>query len=73
MANIILTPDKPIYDGGSWHVEGMKNESIVSTGIYYYHSENISESKLEFRRATEFEFSYEHAASKFEDNYHYPG
>jgi hypothetical protein len=22
LANIILTPDKPEYDGGSWHVEG---------------------------------------------------
>jgi hypothetical protein len=24
LANIILTPDKPKYNGGSWHVEGMK-------------------------------------------------
>jgi hypothetical protein len=22
LANIELTPDKPEYDGGSWHVEG---------------------------------------------------
>ncbi|KDQ59194.1 hypothetical protein JAAARDRAFT_33923 [Jaapia argillacea MUCL 33604] len=51
MANIILTPENPKYEGGSWHVEGMENERIVSTGLYYYHSSNISESKLGFRQA----------------------
>ncbi|KDQ58993.1 hypothetical protein JAAARDRAFT_154178 [Jaapia argillacea MUCL 33604] len=51
MANIVLTPDKPKYPGGSWHVEGMENERIVATGIYYYTSTNISESKLGFRTA----------------------
>lgn len=49
LANILLTPEKPVYEGGSWHVEGMKNESIVSTGIYYYDQENITQSKLSFR------------------------
>jgi hypothetical protein len=38
LANIVLTPEKPTYPGGSWHVEGMKNEHIVASGIYYYHS-----------------------------------
>ncbi|KDQ59187.1 hypothetical protein JAAARDRAFT_33915 [Jaapia argillacea MUCL 33604] len=51
MANIVLTPENPKYEGGSWHVEGMENERIVSTGLYYYHSSNISESKLGFRKA----------------------
>ncbi|KDQ59185.1 hypothetical protein JAAARDRAFT_192720 [Jaapia argillacea MUCL 33604] len=51
MANIVLTPENPKYEGGSWHVEGMENERIVSTGLYYYHSSNISESKLGFRNA----------------------
>ena len=32
VAEIHLTPDKPKYEGGVWHVEGMKNEDIVSTG-----------------------------------------
>jgi hypothetical protein len=50
LANIILTPENPRYKGGSWHVEGMKNEAIVATGIYYYESENISESRLAFRK-----------------------
>ncbi|GJE86998.1 DUF4246 domain-containing protein [Phanerochaete sordida] len=49
LANIILTPDKPRYKGGSWHVEGMVNEAIVSSGIYYYDEDNITESALAFR------------------------
>ncbi|TCD63734.1 hypothetical protein EIP91_004985 [Steccherinum ochraceum] len=49
LANIHLTPEKPTYPGGNWHVEGMLNERIVSTGIYYYDSDNISDSQLQFR------------------------
>ncbi|KAG9012310.1 hypothetical protein FRB90_006720 [Tulasnella sp. 427] len=49
LANIILTPEKPKYPGGSWHVEGMVNERIIASGIYYYDSENITESRLAFR------------------------
>ncbi|MET7369127.1 DUF4246 domain-containing protein [Streptomyces sp. NPDC005566] len=51
LATIHLTPDKPEYSGGSWHVEGMLNERIVSTGIYYWDSENITDSRLSFRAA----------------------
>lgn len=51
IANIIITPDNPEYYGGVWHVEGMLNERIVASGIYYYMSENISESLLSFREA----------------------
>lgn len=51
LATIRLTPDKPEYPGGSWHVEGMLNERIVSTAIYYWDSENITESRLSFRTA----------------------
>ena len=28
LVNIHLTPEKPLYEGGSWHVEGMGNESM---------------------------------------------
>ncbi|KAJ7764885.1 hypothetical protein B0H16DRAFT_1526075 [Mycena metata] len=49
LANIHLTPEKPDYAGGSWHVEGMTNENIVASGIFYYDEENITESKLAFR------------------------
>ncbi|MGW6705818.1 DUF4246 domain-containing protein [Streptomyces sp. NPDC054956] len=51
LATVHLTPDEPEYAGGSWHVEGMLNERIVSTGIYYWDSENITESRLGFRAA----------------------
>ncbi|MFE6835068.1 DUF4246 domain-containing protein [Streptomyces sp. NPDC057705] len=51
LATVHLTPGKPEYPGGSWHVEGMLNERIVSTGIYYWDSENITESRLGFRAA----------------------
>ena len=51
LANIELKPENPRYPGGSWHVEGMKNEKIVASGIYYYCSDNITESHLEFREA----------------------
>ncbi|MCQ4205950.1 DUF4246 domain-containing protein [Streptomyces longispororuber] len=51
LATIHLTPERPEYPGGSWHVEGMLNERIVSTGIYYWDSENITESRLSFRTA----------------------
>ena len=57
LANIHLEPSEGPnavagggqYHGGSWHVEGMRNEHIVATGIYYYQQENITESKLAFR------------------------
>ncbi|CAM5640810.1 hypothetical protein STANM337S_06329 [Streptomyces tanashiensis] len=51
LATLHLTPDEPEYAGGSWHVEGMLNERIVSTGIFYWDSENITESRLSFRAA----------------------
>ncbi|MEU9532027.1 DUF4246 domain-containing protein [Streptomyces sp. NPDC048213] len=51
LATIHLTPEKPEYAGGSWQVEGMLNERIVSTGIYYWDSENITDSRLSFRTA----------------------
>ncbi|KAJ7159169.1 hypothetical protein C8R43DRAFT_994974 [Mycena crocata] len=52
LANIHLTADNSEYKGGSWHVEGMLNEHIVSSGIYYYEENNISDSRLAFRVTT---------------------
>lgn len=49
LANIELTPDSPIYEGGSWHLEGLPTENIIATGIYYYEIDNITESTLNFR------------------------
>ncbi|KAG9042774.1 hypothetical protein FS837_010393 [Tulasnella sp. UAMH 9824] len=54
LANIHLTPEKPEYPGGKWHVEGMANERIVASGIYYYDSENITESQVAFRQPVSF-------------------
>ncbi|KAJ3036558.1 hypothetical protein HK097_003806 [Rhizophlyctis rosea] len=51
LASIHLTPSNPTYPGGVWHVEGMDNEHIVASGIYYYDVSNITESKLSFRAA----------------------
>eukprot|EP00658_Telonema_sp_P-2_P007808 TRINITY_DN12905_c0_g1_i1.p1 TRINITY_DN12905_c0_g1~~TRINITY_DN12905_c0_g1_i1.p1 ORF type:complete len:341 (+),score=83.66 TRINITY_DN12905_c0_g1_i1:356-1378(+) len=51
LANIELGPTSPRFPGGAWHVEGMKNERIVASGIYYYHCENVTPSKLSFRTA----------------------
>ncbi|KAB5545812.1 hypothetical protein GE09DRAFT_220286 [Coniochaeta sp. 2T2.1] len=62
LASIELTPEKPQYPGGSWHVEGMKNEHIVATSIYYYDSENITSSALVLRQGAfldEMELVYE--------------
>ncbi|KAJ3576459.1 hypothetical protein NP233_g415 [Leucocoprinus birnbaumii] len=51
LANIHLTPDKPRYAGGTWHIEGQQNEHICASAIYYYDIENISTSTLNFRSA----------------------
>ncbi|ENH66085.1 hypothetical protein FOC1_g10008106 [Fusarium oxysporum f. sp. cubense race 1] len=51
LANIHLTPEKPTYDGGSWHVEGQLNEHICATALYYYDCDNITDSRLDFRTA----------------------
>ncbi|PVV03357.1 hypothetical protein BB560_002162 [Smittium megazygosporum] len=49
LANIVLSPENSKYNGGVWHIEGMENEKIVATGIYYYSNENVTESCLGFR------------------------
>ncbi|KAI8346676.1 hypothetical protein B0O80DRAFT_392496 [Mortierella sp. GBAus27b] len=49
MINIELTPENPKYSGSSWRVEGMESEKIVASGIYYYHLENMTECRLQFR------------------------
>ncbi|KAJ3563041.1 hypothetical protein NP233_g9195 [Leucocoprinus birnbaumii] len=56
LASIHLSPDKPTYNGGTWHVEGqldVENEHICATAIYYYDVENITPSHLAFRQASD--------------------
>ncbi|KAK6098491.1 hypothetical protein MT418_8432 [Batrachochytrium dendrobatidis] len=53
LTNIQLTPSKPKYDKGDWHIEGPINESIAAIGLYYYDVENITTPKLDFREAVD--------------------
>lgn len=52
MASIELTPDKPEFPAGGWHIEGLLNEKICATALYYLDSENITDSSLSFRMHT---------------------
>ncbi|KAK7182143.1 hypothetical protein DPSP01_014065 [Paraphaeosphaeria sporulosa] len=56
LANIHLTPEKPDYDGGAWHIEGQLNEHICASALYYYDSDNITDSYLAFRETTSQEY-----------------
>lgn len=49
LANVHLTPSKPRYEGGTWHIEGKLNEHICATALYYYDNDNITDSHLAFR------------------------
>lgn len=59
LANIHLTPDKPEYGGGSWHVEGQLNEHICASAIYYYSSSNVTSSSLAFRQLSDPEYAHQ--------------
>lgn len=50
LSSIELTPEKPKYEGGSWHIEGLRNERIVGTAIYYYDTDNVTDSRIRFRQ-----------------------
>jgi hypothetical protein len=69
-----LTPEKPKYDGSSWHLEGTKYEKIIATGIYYYDFENIKDNNLQFRTTLDDEqeycLSYPQNCTKYVD-FHY--
>lgn len=41
--------DPAEFEGGSWHTEGMLNERICATALFYYDSENITDCHLDFR------------------------
>ncbi|KAF2450829.1 hypothetical protein P171DRAFT_378205, partial [Karstenula rhodostoma CBS 690.94] len=53
MVSIELTPEKPDFPIGSWHVEGQMNEHICATALYYLDSENVTPSTLSFRMQTD--------------------
>ena len=59
LASIELTPEKPTYEGGVWHVEGQLNERICATAHYYYDSKNIGDSFLGFRHGSDPDYAPE--------------
>ncbi|RAH67596.1 DUF4246 domain-containing protein [Aspergillus aculeatinus CBS 121060] len=50
LTNIELTPEKPSYAGGSWHIAGRMNEHICATAVYYYSNHNITPGRICFRQ-----------------------
>jgi hypothetical protein len=52
LASIELTPEKPEFPSGSWHLEGQMNEHICGTALYYLDCENITDNHLSFRMMT---------------------
>lgn len=53
LSSIELTPEKPEYGGGNWHIEGMLNEHIAATALYYYDVDNVTDAKISFRTEAE--------------------
>jgi hypothetical protein len=53
IATIALTPSNPTFNTGSWHIEGMENERIVASGIWYFSQTNVTASRLAFRAAVD--------------------
>ncbi|RSL49029.1 hypothetical protein CEP53_009311 [Fusarium sp. AF-6] len=49
MANIHLTPEKPIYEGSPWQIEGQAIERICATALFYYDCDNIADTPISFR------------------------
>jgi hypothetical protein len=68
LASIELSPEKPSYTGGSWHLEGMLNEHIVATAIYYYDVDNVTPARIAFRQ----EASIEEMSLQYEQDDHDP-
>ena len=66
IARIELSPSgKSSFDGGTWHVEGMQEEHIVATACVYLESENVGETRLDFRTQIKKPFTKD---PRYEDN-----
>lgn len=51
VGNIVLSPgENTVYKGGSWHLEGLPQEHIACTAIYYLDMDNLTDSFLEFKK-----------------------
>ncbi|KAL7945789.1 hypothetical protein V8C42DRAFT_352787 [Trichoderma barbatum] len=51
LTEIHLTPESPEYPGDLWEIDGMLNEHIVSTALFCYDSDNITDGHLYFDAA----------------------
>jgi septum formation topological specificity factor MinE len=71
LASIELTPEKPHFPVGGWHVEGQMNESICATALYYLDSENITDSSLSFRMQTSAYMNDDRGYDVGQDAYHW--
>lgn len=71
MASIELTPEKPEFPAGGWHIEGQVNESICGTALYYLDSDNITDSNLSFRMQTSSYLNENDEFSVGQDQYHW--
>jgi hypothetical protein len=54
-----LTPENPKSKATSWHLEGIREENIIGTAIYYYDMNNVTDSYLNFRSVIDEEPDYE--------------
>jgi hypothetical protein len=70
MASIELTPEKPDFPVGGWHIEGQMNEHIVATALYYLDSENVTPCHLSFRMITDVDDLEDFEMSIGQDMYH---
>ncbi|KAG8917664.1 hypothetical protein FRC01_002303 [Tulasnella sp. 417] len=43
------TPENPEYAGASWNIQGMANERVIATGIYFYDSDNVTDAEIGIR------------------------
>ncbi|KAH7128294.1 hypothetical protein B0J11DRAFT_266921 [Dendryphion nanum] len=71
IASIELTPEKPEFAAGGWHVEGMMNEHICATSLYYLDCENVTSSRLSFRMQTSADLSQDYIYKIGQDSYYW--
>lgn len=53
-----LTSLKNKSTGTNFHLEGIREEQILATGIYYYDMQNVTDSYLSFRTVTSWDIDY---------------
>ncbi|KAK6445204.1 hypothetical protein FP744_10001452 [Trichoderma asperellum] len=67
---LYMNNDPAEFEGGSWHTEGMLNEHICATALFYYDSENITDCHLDFRTPADREELVVNLG--YEQDQHYP-